>query len=120
MGSAAAPVVNAIGGDVQGPNSEMSCRPIRKLLEDAQGAPDAFPGIGRKAVREDHAVEILDRGDTEPDLGQRLELVERDRLARAGALQALHCVLVSVRDSIEHRDDITCFGIGFLDRDGEQ
>lgn len=56
MGSAAAPVVNAIGGDVQGPNSEMSCRPIRKLLEDAQGAPDAFPGIGRKAVREDHAV----------------------------------------------------------------
>ena len=73
-----------------------------------------------KAVRDDHAVEVVDRGDAEPDLGQCSELVQGDRLACAGALQALHCVFVSARDSVEHRDDIACFGIGFLDRYGEQ
>ena len=66
------------------------------------------------------SVEVVDRGDAEPDLRQRSELVQGDRLARAGALQALHCVFVSARDAVEDRDDIACFGIGFLDRGGEQ
>ena len=81
---------------------------------------DAQPGIDREAVRDDHAVEVVDRGDAEPDLGHRSELVQGDRLASPGALQALHRVLVSARDPVEHRDEIACFGISFLDRDGEQ
>jgi len=71
-------------------------------------------------VRHDHAVEVVDRGNAEPDLRHRSELVQGDRLARAGALQALHGVLVSARDAVEHRDEITCLRIGFLDRGGEQ
>jgi hypothetical protein len=61
-----------------------------------------------------------DGGDVEPYLRQRSELVQGDRLASAAALQALQCVFVSARDSVEHRDDMTCLGIGFLDRSGEQ
>ena len=80
------------------------------------------PGRARLARRPsvasfDHAVEVVDCRNAEPDLRQRSELVQGDRLACAGALQALHCVFVSARDSVEHRDDITCFGIGFLDRE---
>jgi hypothetical protein len=71
-------------------------------------------------VCDDHAVEVAERGDAKPDLGQCSGLVQGDRLACAGALQALHCVLVSTRDPVEHRDDVPCFRIGFLDRQGEQ
>ena len=62
--------------------------------------PDAFPGVGRKAVRDDHAVELPDRIDAQPDLGQRSELVERDCLARTGAVQVLHGMLVAARDAV--------------------
>jgi hypothetical protein len=51
-------------------------------------------------VRDDHAVELVDRVDAQPDLGQRSELVEWDGLARTGAVQVLHGMLVGARDAV--------------------
>ena len=62
----------------------------------------------------------LDRIDAEPNLGQRLELIKGDRLARTGTAQALHGMLVDTRDTVEYRDDVACIGIGFLDGGREQ
>jgi hypothetical protein len=92
----------------------------RELLQNAKCTPDAIPGVGRRAVREDHAVEVFDRIDAEPYLGQRLELVKGDRLAHTGMIQALHGLLIGARDAVEYRDDVACIGIGFLDCGREQ
>ncbi len=71
-------------------------------------------------MREDHAVEVFDRIDAKPYLGQRLELIKGDRLARTGTIQALPGMLVSIRDAVEYRDGVACIGIGFIDGGREQ
>jgi hypothetical protein len=71
-------------------------------------------------VREDHTVEVFDRIDAKPYLGQRLELTKGDRLARTGTIQALPGMLVGTRDAAEYRDDVACIGIGFFDGGREQ
>jgi hypothetical protein len=91
-----------------------------KLLQNAQCMPDAVPGVGGKAVREDHAVEVFDSIDAKSYLGQRLELIKGDRPARTGTIQALHGVLVGARDAIKYRHDVTGVGIGFLDSSRQQ
>jgi len=98
---------------------ELSADPW-ELRQNAKRTPDSIPGVGRKAVREDHAVEVFDRIDAEPYLGQRLELIKGDCLARTGMIQALHGMLVGTRDAVEYRDDVACIGIGFLDCGREQ
>ncbi len=71
-------------------------------------------------MREDHTVEVFDCIDAEPYLGQRLELIKGDRLARTGAIQALPGMVVGIRDAVEYRDDVACIGIGFFDGGREQ
>ena len=66
-------------------------------------------------MRENHAVEYLDRIDAKSYLGQRLELVKRDRLTCTGAIQALHGVLIGAWDAIKYRHDVAGVGIGFLE-----
>ncbi len=92
----------------------------REALERAQRALDANSGVGGETVGEDQAVEILERGGAQPDLGHRLEFVQRDRLARQAALQPELSTLIRTRDAIEQRGDVARVGIGFLDRRREQ
>jgi hypothetical protein len=56
----------------------------------------------------------------QPDLGHPLELVERDRLARAAALEPELGALIRARDAVEQGGDVARIGIGFLDRCGQQ
>ena len=71
-------------------------------------------------MREDHAVEVFDRIEAKPYLGQRLELIKGDRLACTGTIQALHGMLVGIRDAVEYRDRVACIWIGFIDGGREQ
>ena len=71
-------------------------------------------------MREEHAVEILDRIDAKPYLGQRLELVKGDRATRMGTIQALHGALIGARDAIKYHHDIAGVGIGLFDGSGQQ
>jgi hypothetical protein len=66
-------------------------------------------------VRQNHAVEYLDRIDAKSYLGQRLELGKGDRLTRTGATQAPRGVLIGARDAIKYRHDVAGVRIGFLE-----
>lgn len=66
-------------------------------------------------MRDDHALKVFDRVRAEPDLRQRSELVERDRLAPPRAVQALHGALVGIGDAVEYLNNVARVGIGVLD-----
>ncbi len=92
-----------------------------ELLKNSQGALNAILGIGRKAVGDDHTVEILHRNHAQPDFGQRdLQLVEWDRLARSRPLEPKLSAFVSTRDTVEHGNDAARVRVGVLDRHREQ
>jgi hypothetical protein len=80
---------------------------------------DALTSVSRTGEDQGQAVEVLDGGGRQLDLGHELQVVERDRVTGRGIPQPKLRTFVGAVDAVKQRDDVIRIGIGLVDSTGQ-